>query len=101
MTVPEPRDGELPPIPPTHQPHRGLSLLVHGADLDFEPGTIVYADLRGDTAHWPAGGHWDAAQLGNLDLAVLRTLLVSALQRVEDELGGRGLLDRVTPRLND
>lgn len=98
-TAPEPRkpEGRKPEPPSTWPPVPA----IEPRDVRLDPAQIAYVNLRGDTTHWPAGPMWQAETLGNLDLAVLRVLLVTALHRVEDELSGRGLLDRTTPPLPD
>lgn len=75
----------------------GPHVVLHGNPLALEGGTVVYVSHAADAIHWPAGTNWQASAERNVDLAILRLQLVTALRRVEDELSARGLLARVTP----
>jgi hypothetical protein len=63
-------------------------------DLDVR---LVYRHLDGKTTSWPGGKTWDpGAGLiepeDDVDLMVLRTLLVRALRKVDAEAVKRGLI---------
>lgn len=73
---------------------RGRQVPVPALDMDDR---LSYRHLDGRTTSWPGGKTWDpAAGLiqppDDMDLMVLRTLLVRALRKVDAEAVKRGLI---------
>jgi hypothetical protein len=89
VKLPQPKQAAAPIGP---EPYRGP---VAGDGRVPELSMAAYTTaLAFHTKHiscWPAGDNWDAGYLDDLQLTVLRTLLLRALRKVDTAAYDRGL----------